>query len=610
MLKKLLQLSSVLFILLSAQVSHAALEDFSIYTENDPNSDITVATNTITVDTMIRNVDAQVYFDHGTSYFGEFEHIFSFNWSDSSNSFPIVGVWGLFLDSTHITWQEAQDNTEGIMLGLYDATTESLVFRRFEVSEQTDTVSVSHSTDYYVEVERTATTYTARVFSDEARTTQITGSPMTVPYDGTPYRYLSPVFSYNSSTSPYQNEYISATISDLDIQANGRLWSSGFELQSVTSGMEWDSITAAEISIDTTTKRSGAASIKTAPTAFPSLIKQAVRPSSTAAIYTRIYFRFDGLPATAETSLFSFLDSSTERIGVDLQTDGTLDVDVPGESTVTGTTVLSAGTWYHLELKADPANTSWELRIAEDGSALATESSGTLGTSAIDSVQVSNDNTTDDIDIWFDDIAVNDSRGTYQNSWPGNGRIVHLHPNATGDNDSGVESPTSGPWQVIDEITPDDATTEYELRTTGNIIDVNIEAGSTIGMDESAGDTITLVSVGTRVKGDNATPGEYFVRLKSQASGTLAQSPLMGLASSSYVTFSDDSPRIYPLTSYVDPQAGGAWTQSLIDNTQIGMAIGSDDIPDIWTTKMWLLVEYANPAPSAESTFRPIMFMY
>lgn len=390
---------------------------------------------------------------------------------------------------------------------------------------------------------------------------------------------------------------------------SGRLWSSGFELQSVTSGIEWDSITAVDVSIDTTIKRSGAASIKTAPTGFPSFIKHAFRSANKAGVYGRAYFRFDGLPATAETSLFSFLESSTERIGVDLQTDGTLDVDVPGESTVTGTTVLSAGTWYHLELKADPANTSWELRIAEDGSALATESSGTLGSGTIDSVQLSNDNVTDDIDIWFDDVAVNDSRGTYQNSWPGNGRIVHLHPNANGDNDSGFESPTSSSWEVMDEITPDDASTAYELRSNDDIVDVNIEAGSAIGMDEGAGDTITLVSVGTRVVGDNSTPATYYTRLKSQSSGTVAQSVLIELTSASYVTHSDDTPNIYTLTSYVDPQAGGAWTTSLIDSTQIGMQV-KDAIPDVWTTAMWLLVEYAEPEAAATSTFKPIMFMY
>ena len=39
-----------------------------------------------------------------------------------------------------------------------------------------------------------------------------------------------------------------------------RLWSSGFELQSVTSGVEWDTTTGLP-TIDTTTKRSGAASL-------------------------------------------------------------------------------------------------------------------------------------------------------------------------------------------------------------------------------------------------------------------------------------------------------------------------------------------------------------
>src|SRR3989304_6058434 len=50
-----------------------------------------------------------------------------------------------------------------------------------------------------------------------------------------------------------------------------RIWSSGFELQSVTSGIEWDTTTNSP-AIDLSIKRSGLASLRANPTATTSFI--------------------------------------------------------------------------------------------------------------------------------------------------------------------------------------------------------------------------------------------------------------------------------------------------------------------------------------------------
>src|SRR3990172_6946830 len=57
---------------------------------------------------------------------------------------------------------------------------------------------------------------------------------------------------------------------------------------------------------------------------------------------------------------------------------------------------------------------------------------------------------------YFDDIAINSSTGSFQNSYPGAGRIVALRPNAAGDSADFARGGTdSGAnWSQTDEVTP------------------------------------------------------------------------------------------------------------------------------------------------------------
>src|SRR3990167_1415183 len=86
-----------------------------------------------------------------------------------------------------------------------------------------------------------------------------------------------------------------------------RIWSTGFELQSVTSEVEWDTTTGSP-TINTTTKRSGAAALRCNPTATTAYIKHSVRSDSTVKIFARFYLRIAAAPSGL-IPIFQWLDS-------------------------------------------------------------------------------------------------------------------------------------------------------------------------------------------------------------------------------------------------------------------------------------------------------------
>ncbi|MEX1275078.1 MAG: hypothetical protein WEE20_04050, partial [Bacteroidota bacterium] len=216
-------------------------------------------------------------------------------------------------------------------------------------------------------------------------------------------------------------------------------------------------------------------------------------------------------------------------------------------------------------------------------------------------------------DIFFDDVAVNGTSSAADN-WPGVGSIVHMQPNATGDNeqwtsagtDASCDAAADPNWQCVDEITPDGDTTRVQSTSAGNIDDYNMETASNAGIDSGA--TISVVSVGTRfltcIPGPPclASSGDtYRARIKASASGTVDESAAINTQNgSTYATNDDDTANLYPLTVYDKPGSSAVWTPSDLDSAQIG--IDHESFENGYTmTTVWALVDYipGNTAPDS-----------
>lgn len=251
-----------------------------------------------------------------------------------------------------------------------------------------------------------------------------------------------------------------------------RIWSSGSELQSVTAGVEFTTGAGAP-TIDTTTFRSGAAALRVNTT--DDVLYTFSAADAEDGFYCRFYIYIVTLSSTGTRNIFGFQDAAnTLQVALQLTVDGTLilrNVE-DGANVGSASPALSTGQWYRIEMKFDSttlASTVVEARI--NGVPFA---SGTVdlanGANRLRWICIASEAS---LDFLIDDIALNDDSGSFQNSWPGEGEIIHLRPNAAGDADEWDLTTT---YENIDEITPDDGTTIISSLTSGQIHDVNVDA--------------------------------------------------------------------------------------------------------------------------------------
>lgn len=386
-----------------------------------------------------------------------------------------------------------------------------------------------------------------------------------------------------------------------------RLKSIGFELNSTTSDVETTNNSGGVIS--SATFRSGAYSFNKANGSTSANMRVAYASSDyTGAIYSRFYFRIQ--TATSALQRIWTLQTSgvTRRVSIRVNANRTL--ELWDESNVaqigSDSSALALDTWYSVELLVDTttlASSVVEARI--DGSSFA---SGTVNLAGGGSEFTNGFGASDSgCRLFWDDIAINDTSGSFQNSWPGEGSIVHLRPNATGDNDAWQDGAGgSSNYQSIDEVTPNDASgSDYiASNSSGQIVDANIDATpAAIG----ASDTINVVQVGVRIASAfNSNSNSLVLRVKAAASGTVEESSTITTASTTWTTNSASVPRNYQLTLYDLPGASTtAWTKSDLDSAQIGARSTTPLGAGIRVSTIWMLVDYTSAPASTDVTVEP-----
>lgn len=380
-----------------------------------------------------------------------------------------------------------------------------------------------------------------------------------------------------------------------------RIWSSGFELNSLTADMELSSSSDSP-SIQTTTKRSGNYALEILnPTSsvFKGVSYIYSASTSDGPWYFRFYLYIATLP-NATTRIFRVGGAGTHPIKIDLLTNGTLTLNDEDGQIGSASSALSLNTWYRIESMYSTVGGAGAgiVEALIDGISFASASnrnSAKQNTVAY-GVNLGNSGTASSGNWFFDDLAINDSSGSIQNSYPGAGSIVHIHPDGDGDTNN-----SSGTFADIDEETPDDATTIATLDVDNDIIDVTCQSSSSVGI--AANDTVNLIQVGSRQRAASTATATYKLRIKSASGGTLQEGTLINNASTNYSTHLSSSPHNYTLTSYIDPTTGLAWTPTgtnSLDNMQIGMQ-ATDATPDVNLSTLWALVEYQPAGPPTPS---------
>lgn len=365
-----------------------------------------------------------------------------------------------------------------------------------------------------------------------------------------------------------------------------RIWSSGAELNSNAAGMEYDTFSTATISLVTSPVRYGAYSLKfTSAGASQSINYQF--SSNTGPFFIRFYLNINKLPTITNT-IFKFNGS---LVGLKLTTTGTLQLfQAVGSQVGSDSAALNLNRWYRIEVKVDttPASGSRVLHALIDGVEFAGTDTSTLSTTS-GSVNFGT-NMDSEADsggeiFYVDDIAINDNTGSFQNSYPGPGAIIHIHPVGAGD--STLWTPDSGSnYARVNEVTPNDATS-YVSSNTLNQEDLYTFA-TTLPLTSS----INAIQVGVRYANNIADAVTAFkVELMKQSGGTKIQSSAIIPNSTTWACKQSVVP--FRITSYQDPDNIN-WDRTTLDTIQAGIIISAGGTNSIRVSNIWLLVDY-NP---------------
>lgn len=392
-----------------------------------------------------------------------------------------------------------------------------------------------------------------------------------------------------------------------------RLWSSGFELNSTTASVEWTTATG---TIQATTIRTGgfAGAVTSATSGtFKGFTYSYVAADTAGPNWFRFYLNITTNP-NADTTIAGIQGGSGfENLSLVLTTTGTLKLFTQDRAVQIGSasSALSTARWYRIEMKMDssPATGSKVGELQIDGVVAATSSTLTStnmtgGASTINLGVNLEGETCTTLNINFDDVALNDNTGSFQNTYPGAGQIVHLKPNATGDNNTftvavGGTAGAANNFTRVNEVPPDDATSYNGAVLSGNIDDFNIDdTPGSVGPN----DTINVVAVGVRYRAVVAAAEAAFkTRVKKAAAGTVSSSAAITPNSTTWKTNANAVPTNYGLTLYQDPD-GINWTKATLDTSQVGYTISTTNTNAADISNVWILVD-STPAPPVAATY-------
>ena len=169
---------------------HAALEDFTTWTEVDNLSKITVTKTNITwaYKLNINATDSSVWYDYGAGNFGEFEHQFGAMAGVVQSWAPGNPVYCLGNVSQATNAALLADN-EGIgVLARSEGGSYKLKLWQYS-DDDSDTFAATRYATHYFTLIRDDSAVTAYVYAEEARTTL--SDTLTVTFASTTYRYAA-----------------------------------------------------------------------------------------------------------------------------------------------------------------------------------------------------------------------------------------------------------------------------------------------------------------------------------------------------------------------------------------------------------------------------------
>lgn len=392
-----------------------------------------------------------------------------------------------------------------------------------------------------------------------------------------------------------------------------RIFTSGFELNSLTAAMEWDAAVGATISSATVRSGTYAGRISSLVSGTNQRFRYQFKSvGSNGPFYFRFYLRVATRPS-AENRIFALSSSATTGTSVDayVTLDNTGALRLYDDDGVIGSasSALSNDTWYRIEIRFDRSGgagaTLIDARI--DGTQFAASTTSTVTSSIFHMYLGGNLNSEAQTtgDWFFDDVAINDNTGSFQTSYPGSGKIIHLRPSAAGDantfaTQTGGTAGSGNNFTRVNETTPDDATT---LNGSNTLNEEDLFNCGDSGINSYDGPVV--VHIGARFRNNTADATTAIkLEVEKTTSGTISQSSAIIPNSTTWRTNTTTAPMAYPIILYQDPDSS-LWTQSTLDSMQIGYKITAGGTNRVEVSNVWACIEYAPGLPALSAVVNP-----
>ena len=364
---------------------------------------------------------------------------------------------------------------------------------------------------------------------------------------------------------------------------------SGFE----AGNSEEVDLVSGTASIQTSNVRTGVYSLKCNPTTtgtgFCTLASTTGAGASSAAnvvtAFCRFYFYYVTKPASSSEEIFRARNVASLKGSVRIDSTGVLSFyDSTNTIVTTGSTVLSANTWYLIEVKVGTgASAAWEVKI--NGTS---EISGTSNLLASNNTRwnfgKSVNSNGQSVEFYYDDLLVSDS------AYPGAGECRIAVPNAIGTYQTATVGAGAGHYQAVSEV-PEDGDTSY-LVSDGVATDAETE---TIQNHTASGANGTVNCVRSYIitKRDGGTNGSIKIRFRSNTTNSDGTAFATGASYSQNSLFYD-----------TDPATSIAWTLSGLDTLQVGIVENSAN-----KSRITAAYAFMDTTPSAGTVYPRNMMM-
>lgn len=218
----------------------------------------------------------------------------------------------------------------------------------------------------------------------------------------------------------------------------GRLLTTGYEVQEVHAEGFNGTQGAGTITYSTTNPRTGGRSRRVDASAAAAYDQALFVGAVGTTYFARAYVRFSAISWSVTAATILGFQAGSGRVAIRLTTDTAgFGLYVSPDATLygqigSGFGQLEADRWYRIEvsIKIGAGGNDDAVEMLVDGVSIASSAIESIGTTAPTLLNVGITSVAAGFTLDYDDVALNDSGGASQNSWPGSGKVALLLPTA------------------------------------------------------------------------------------------------------------------------------------------------------------------------------------